>query len=393
MPSRGDLQGHKFVLGASNFIFLTCGVALLAGGFFLFTDNPRILLSRLLGATSEQLADLPQPLFFYIALGLAGAGFIAICAALIGCWAACSGTYCILSVYFLVVLVLLLIEFGICLLITLWPQCMGLDLDETEMVRALQGSYGVPGKEQFTAAMDLAQTLFKCCAISSDINYDTSLWRLQGFGHRELTVPLTCCALQNSRDRNAYLGPKPINLALCQSLQRHEYQSFRHLESCYDKIDLWYRQQYVIFLGAGMIVAIVEFCVLLSIILSCTKYARQRQKRKMSLRQIIRDVDDADTEVGHESISMPDFGSTAPPAPTRLSNRSLARPRVPPKPTNIHRNVENDLQYSTALPDADDGLPDVRKVFVQPPDVFKPKHVTTFRPAAADYHISRSHLV
>lgn len=43
---------------------------------------------------------------------------------------------------------LLLIEFGICLLITLWPQCMGLDLDETEMVRALQGSYGVPGKEQ-----------------------------------------------------------------------------------------------------------------------------------------------------------------------------------------------------------------------------------------------------
>ncbi|XP_059622300.1 tetraspanin-11 [Phlebotomus argentipes] len=385
MPS--ELQGHKLVLGASNFVFLACGVALLAGGFFLFTDNPRILLSRLLGATSEQLADLPQPLFFYIALGLAGAGFIAICAALIGCWAACSGTYCILSVYFLVVLILLLLEFGMCLLITLWPQCMGLDLDETVMVRALQGSYGVPGKEQFTAAMDLAQTLFKCCAISSDINYDTSLWRLQGFGHRELTVPLTCCVLQNSRDRNAYLGPKPINLSLCQSLQRHEYQSFRHLESCYDKIDLWYRQQYVIFLGAGMIVAIVEFCVLLSIILSCTKHARQRQKRKMSLRQIIREVDEADVEadVGQESISMPDFTSVAPPAPTRLSNRSLVRPKVPPKPTHVPQR-QPEPQYH------DDGLPDVRKVFVQPPE-YKPKHVTTFRPAAADYHISRSHLV
>ncbi|GAB0090175.1 Tetraspanin [Sergentomyia squamirostris] len=393
MPSR-DLQGHKLVLGASNFIFLMCGVSLLAGGFFLFTDNPRILLSRLLGATSDQLSDLPQPLFFYIALGLAGAGFIAICSALIGCWAACSGTYCILSIYFMVVLILLLIEFGICLLITLWPQCMGLDLDETEMVRALQGSYGVPGREQFTAAMDLAQTLFKCCAISSDINYDTSLWRLQGFGHRELTVPLTCCALQNSRDRNAYLGPKPINLSLCQSLQRHEYQSFRHLESCYDKIDLWYRQQYVIFLGAGMIVAIVEFCVLLSIILSCTKHARQRQKRKMSLRQIIREVDDVDleTECGQEVISMPDFTAHAQTTSARQSGRSLTRPRVPPKPTNLHRVPHVDSN-TVGVPSDVDGLPDVRKVFVQPPDVYKPKNITTFRPAASDYHISRSHLV
>uniref|UniRef100_A0A1B0DGY6 Tetraspanin n=1 Tax=Phlebotomus papatasi TaxID=29031 RepID=A0A1B0DGY6_PHLPP len=272
---------------------------------------------------------------------------------------------------------------------------MGLDLDETEMVRALQGSYGVPGKEQFTAAMDLAQTLFKCCAISSDINYDTSLWRLQGFGHRELTVPLTCCALQNSRDRNAYLGPKPINLSLCQSLQRHEYQSFRHLESCYDKIDLWYRQQYVIFLGAGMIVAIVEFCVLLSIILSCTKHARQRQKRKMSLRQIIREVDEAEvSEGGQESISMPDFTGSSPAAPTRLSNRSISKPRVPPKPTHVTQRVpETTMQYHAGLPEPDDGLPDVRKVFVQPPDVYKPKNITTFRPAASDYHISRSHLV
>lgn len=50
--------------------------------------------------------------------------------------------------YFLVVLLLLLIEFSICLMITLWPQCLGLNLDASVMVRVLQAGYGVPGKEQ-----------------------------------------------------------------------------------------------------------------------------------------------------------------------------------------------------------------------------------------------------
>lgn len=53
--------------------------------------------------------------------------------------------------YFLVVLSLLLVEFSVCLMITLWPHCVGLDLDETKMVKELQGNYGVPGNEQVAA--------------------------------------------------------------------------------------------------------------------------------------------------------------------------------------------------------------------------------------------------
>lgn len=50
--------------------------------------------------------------------------------------------------YFLVVMLLLLIEFSVCLMITLWPQCLGLNLDASIMVKVLQAGYGVPGKEQ-----------------------------------------------------------------------------------------------------------------------------------------------------------------------------------------------------------------------------------------------------
>ena len=79
-----------------------------------------------------------------------------------------------------------MIKFGICVLITLWPQCLGLKLNATQMVKVLQGSYGVPGFEQYTVAMDYVQTYLECCGINDSINYDTSLWRLQKFGKKEL---------------------------------------------------------------------------------------------------------------------------------------------------------------------------------------------------------------
>lgn len=50
--------------------------------------------------------------------------------------------------YFLVVLSLLLVEFAFCSMATVWPQCIGLSLDESVLVKLLQSSYGVPGKEQ-----------------------------------------------------------------------------------------------------------------------------------------------------------------------------------------------------------------------------------------------------
>lgn len=96
------------------------------------------------------------------------------------------------------------------------------------MVRALQGGYGMPGLEQLTAAVDLAQTQFECCAITNDLNYDTSLWRLQAHGRTEWTVPLTCCRLDNAGHFGAYLDPMPANETQCQSLERAENAAERH---------------------------------------------------------------------------------------------------------------------------------------------------------------------
>lgn len=202
--------------------------------------------------------------------------------------------------YFVVVLLLLLIEFSICVIITFWPQCLGLNLDEPLMVKALQANYGVPGKEQvifvpliifiqfrlnnfkilfqMTASIDLAQTKFKCCAINSNLNYDMSYWRLQNFGQRDYAVPKTCCILTNSHEPSSFLDPKPQNLTMCQSLLKDDYSKARHTESCLEHLDVWYRQHYVVFLSASFVLALVEFGVLLSIILSCMQMLTQTKQ-------------------------------------------------------------------------------------------------------------------
>lgn len=209
--------------------------------------------------------------------------------------------------YFLVVLSLLLVEFTFCSMATVWPQCIGLNLDESVMVKVLQSSYGVPGKEQvissevrsltkikaisfkyhilqLTASIDLAQTRFKCCAINSNLNYDMSLWRLQSYGQRDWAVPQSCCMLTNTDEERSYLDPKPQNLTLCQSLLKHEYNRARHKDPCIDHLSTFYKQHYFIFLIGGLVVAIVEFIVLVSIVFSCIRMASNRRRKKVMCR-------------------------------------------------------------------------------------------------------------
>ncbi|XP_039957207.1 uncharacterized protein LOC120772576 isoform X2 [Bactrocera tryoni] len=257
-----------------------CGVVLIVFGFFLFNDSKRILLSRLLVTTSEKLNSLPQPLFYYMSVGVPVAGCVAVLVSMVGFWASSLDTYCCLSLYFLSVVVLLLAQLLVCLAITLWPHCLGISLDESKMVKVLQGNYGMPGKEQFTNAIDLVQTHFGCCGINNDINYDTSLWKLQSYGQREWVVPLTCCILHNVDDKLSYLDPKPENITQCQMLQKMDYVKNRHKMPCLKYIENWYNEQYTLFLQFSLIIAIVEFCILLSVIVNCTKIAKKSLKQE-----------------------------------------------------------------------------------------------------------------
>lgn len=67
--------------------------------------------------------------------------------------------------YLLTIILLLLGECIVCIIAVFWPHILGIDVRPARLIRALQRSYAVPGREQFTAALDLAQTIVSLSSI------------------------------------------------------------------------------------------------------------------------------------------------------------------------------------------------------------------------------------
>ncbi|ENN82984.1 hypothetical protein YQE_00655, partial [Dendroctonus ponderosae] len=257
-----SLVGSKVILAVANFLLLACGFTLMFGGMLVIFDADRILLSKLLVA--GPLTNLPQPLFYYVA-------------------------------YFVLIMAVLIGECTVYAITWIWPQCLVLGLDTEELVKTVQRNYGSTGEDQLTAAVDLVQTSFNCCGINSANEYDTSLWRLQGRSP-PFAIPLTCCVLKNLQDDRSYLNLLPINVLRCQALEKNRHEGYRHttvrlhsmgkpstkaiFQGCEARLDQWYRQHYLGFLAIGLAVVLVEFIVLLSTILTCTRIYHHNQETK-----------------------------------------------------------------------------------------------------------------
>jgi hypothetical protein len=180
-----------------------------------------------------------------------------------------------------------------------------------------------------------------------------------------LTVPLTCCKLMNKFETSSYLDPNPINITLCQSLDPNDFQKSRHTEvriilsvykssefslyflslennfsfqGCLDKIEYWYREHYIVLLCGGLVLAMVEFFVLLSIVLNCTRIKQNRPSKRIS--------------------------------PIQLFNEEQSSSRT----NSFHRNMTRENIYQ------DDFLsvtPEIREIFVQPRELNQHKYPPT----------------
>lgn len=122
------------------------------------------------------------------------------------------------------------------------------------------------------------------------------------------------------------------------------FNVFLILQGCADKVEQWYREQFLYFLSAGVALALLEFVVLLSIIYSCTKLSRNRVRAKT--------IDEIE---------------------------------VQEQPQTIRNHLYHDGIGSV--------LPEIREVFIQPQSLHKKKHSTSFKPHYNNYEVSRSYLV
>lgn len=53
-------------------------------------------------------------------------------------------------------------------------------------------------------------------------------------------------------------------------------------QGCLDKIEYWYREHYIILLCSGLVLALVEFFVLLSIVVSCTRIKQNKMTHRIT---------------------------------------------------------------------------------------------------------------
>ncbi|KAK3917207.1 CD82 antigen [Frankliniella fusca] len=264
------------------------GLGAVVLGALLLSDAPRVLLSRLVlaasayggGAGPAQGLAPPQPLLYYVSLAAMGLGLVVCAVAVLGCWASCLRSYCILGTYLFLLTLLLLGEMAVGALGVLGPQFLGLAVEHPRLADALQRGYGVPGKEQLTAAFDLAQVSLACCGVTAGSDYHTSWWRLRELGQRDLLVPLSCCQLDNARDPDGFLDPRPSNLSLCQALQQDTVRPQRHMEGCGLKLGRWLSEQLQVLAAAGAALVLVQLLALLAAILVCVQLPRCRQKRR-----------------------------------------------------------------------------------------------------------------
>jgi hypothetical protein len=105
-----------------------------------------------------------------------------------------------------------------------------------------------------------------------------------------------------------------------------------------------------LFLAAGLVVAIVEFCVLLSIIFNCTKLSEAVVHR-----------------VNRTTIPLPS------------KNLGMTRDRH-----ILHSVGDNSSSPASTA--------DVREIYVQPKSLEKPKYAIPFKPSQ-HYQVSKSYLV
>lgn len=146
---------------------------------------------------------------------------------------------------------------------------------------------------------------------------------------------------------------------MCQSLQKHEHNLARHSDGCLDALDEWYRSHYITFLGGGLVVAIVEFAVLLSIILSCARTNRRR-------------------------VALTTTGTTM--STNVVHSRPAKKRRVPTPQPQIIFTSPNDNVYMNSVASEHSGATHLHDLNAQ-----KRFHET--ETAIHPYHISKSYLV
>ncbi|KAL0104587.1 hypothetical protein PUN28_017379 [Cardiocondyla obscurior] len=259
----------KVALFILNLFIWLAGCAVLVTGAWLLLEpsNGHILNLFVSDVKPHETINL-------IAYSLLGMGFIVLTVGFFGCRATLRGNQCILATYMSMLIALIITELVTAAIGGLMTYQILSDL-KGRLSNKLMTEYGHDSTSDiaFSNSLDFAQYKFNCCGIYGDDDYNgTAWWRDSQISGTKRKVPLTCCVLKNSENKNTgspmsvvsrvfhknnekpWLHPLPKDEVACQVEDKEGHEGYRHKGGCLTEVTDWLQcgSFTLVFLGMGM---------------------------------------------------------------------------------------------------------------------------------------------
>ncbi|XP_071392363.1 CD151 antigen [Centroberyx affinis] len=168
----------KYLLFIFNVLFWLAGGAVLAVGVWTVVEK------------SEYISLLNSSYYSASAYILIAAGAIVVVTGIIGCCATLKEMKSLLTVYFILLFCIFLLEVVAGVLAYINYQELDEELRQN-LRETMQQKYQQPGEESITQAVDKLQQEFKCCGSNNSSDWSASVW-IQAVENKRL-VPDSCC--------------------------------------------------------------------------------------------------------------------------------------------------------------------------------------------------------
>jgi len=246
----------KYVLILMNLLFFATGCVLLGLGIWIIVSPYQF----------DILAILENPLLQNGVYVLIAVGSFIIVISGLGLFGACCHSQCMLTIYFIFVLVIVISQIVGATLVVVYRGTV--DTFVTDSLAGTMESYeGENATDTFSTAWNAMQVLLECCGTNNYTDWATTTWGSSS----SKDYPLTCCVYN---DPNVLLTgtdwPMPANSSACLGDYGDPDSTVLNMDGCYDAFTTYIADNILIIGGVGLgFIGIEISCFSLALSLCC----------------------------------------------------------------------------------------------------------------------------